>query len=135
MSPEEFKDLFLRLEAELKEVIVGHAEVIRQVLIGFFAGGHVLLEGAPGLGKTLLVKSLSRALGFSFKRVQFTPDLMPADIVGTQVLSESGGRRAVYLKPRAPLSPPVLLGDTKPPPPQTPAPGLRAVDGAYVDAL
>src|SRR5258706_10737400 len=127
MSPEEFKDLFLRLEVELKEVIVGHAEVIRQVLIGFFAGGHVLLEGAPGLGKTLLVKSLSRALGFSFKRVQFTPDLMPADIVGTQVLSESGGRRGFSFKPGPRFPPPVLPGENNRPPPQTPPAGLGAM--------
>jgi len=87
MDPEEFKELFLRIEAEIKEVIVGHADVIRNVLIAFFAGGHVLLEGAPGLGKTLLIKSLSRALALSFKRVQFTPDLMPADITGISMLT------------------------------------------------
>jgi MoxR-like ATPase len=110
MDPEEFKALFLRLEAELKEVIVGHADVIRKVLIALLAGGHVLLEGAPGLGKTLLVKSLSRALGFSFKRVQFTPDLMPADIVGTQVLSESGGRRDFQFKP-GPIFAHLVLAD------------------------
>src|SRR5258706_16149451 len=110
MSPEEFKDLFLRLEVELKEVIVGHAEVIRQVLIGFFAGGHVLLEGASGLGTTLLVKSPSRALGFSFKRVQFTPDLMPADIVGTRVRAETGGGRDFQFK-RGPIFAHLGLGE------------------------
>ncbi|HEY2988383.1 MAG TPA: AAA family ATPase [Candidatus Binatia bacterium] len=110
MDPEEFKELFLRIEAEIKEVIVGHADVIRNVLIAFFAGGHVLLEGAPGLGKTLLIKSLSRALALSFKRVQFTPDLMPADIVGTQVLTESEGRRDFQFK-KGPIFAHVVLAD------------------------
>jgi MoxR-like ATPase len=81
MEPEKFQQVFKRLEAEVRKVIVGHDDVIRQVLIAFFAGGHVLLEGVPGLGKTLLVKSLSHVLGVSFKRIQFTPDLMPSDIV------------------------------------------------------
>jgi MoxR-like ATPase len=110
MDPEEFCGLFFRIEREMKEVIVGHADAIRKVLIAFFAGGHVLLEGAPGLGKTLLVKSFSRALGLSFKRVQFTPDLMPADIVGTQVLSESDGRRDFQFK-KGPIFAHVVLAD------------------------
>src|SRR5581483_7931702 len=80
MEPEQFREVFQRLEQEVQKVIVGHDDLIRKVLIAFFAGGHVLLEGVPGLGKTLLVKSLSRALGMSFKRIQFTPDLMPSDI-------------------------------------------------------
>ena len=135
MSPEEFKDLFLRLEVELKEVIVGHAEVIRQVLIGFFAGGHVLLEGAPGLGKTLLVKSLSRALGFSFKRVQFTPDLMPADIVGTQVLSESGGRRDFQFKPGPIFAHLVLADEINRATPKTQSAVLEAMEERQVTAF
>jgi MoxR-like ATPase len=84
--------------------------VIRKVLIAFFAGGHVLLEGVPGLGKTLLVKSLSQALGMSFKRIQFTPDLMPSDIVGTQVLAESDGRREFQFK-KGPIFAHVVLAD------------------------
>jgi MoxR-like ATPase len=88
MEPEQFQETFQRLETEVQKVIVGHGDLIRKVLIAFFAGGHVLLEGVPGLGKTLLVKSLSHALGMSFKRIQFTPDLMPSDIVGTEVLTE-----------------------------------------------
>jgi MoxR-like ATPase len=110
MDPEQFRELFYRIETEIKEVIVGHADAIRKVVIAFFAGGHVLLEGAPGLGKTLLVKSLSRALGLSFKRVQFTPDLMPADIVGTQILSESEGRRDFQFK-KGPIFAHVVLAD------------------------
>src|SRR5438132_426812 len=93
MEPENFQVMFRRLEAEVQKVIVGNSDVIRKVLIAFFVGGHVLLEGVLGLGKTLLVKSLSQALGMSFKRIQFTPDLMPSDIVGTEVLTESNGRQ------------------------------------------
>jgi MoxR-like ATPase len=89
---------------------VGHDDLIRKILIAFFAGGHVLLEGVPGLGKTLLVKSLSKALGMSFKRIQFTPDLMPSDIVGTEVLSENSGRREFQFK-RGPIFAHVVLAD------------------------
>lgn len=110
MEPEKFRELFSLLETEVKKVIVGHRDVIRKVLIAFFAGGHVLLEGVPGMGKTLLIKSVSRALGLSFKRIQFTPDLMPADIVGTQVLAESDGRREFQFK-KGPIFAQVVLAD------------------------
>jgi len=110
MEPEQFQEIFGRLESEIRKVIVGHDEVIRKVLIAFFAGGHILLEGVPGLGKTLLVKSLSHALGMSFKRIQFTPDLMPSDIVGTEVLTETNGRREFQFKP-GPIFAHVVLAD------------------------
>ena len=110
MEPEQFQEIFSRLEGQVRKVIVGHDEVIRKILVAFFAGGHVLLEGVPGLGKTLLVKSLSRALGVSFKRIQFTPDLMPSDIVGTQVLTESNGRREFQFK-QGPIFAHVVLAD------------------------
>jgi MoxR-like ATPase len=110
MEPEQFQEVFKRLETEVGKVIVGHGELIRKVLIAFFAGGHVLLEGVPGLGKTLLVKSLSRALGMSFKRIQFTPDLMPSDIVGTEVLTETAGRREFQFK-QGPIFAHVVLAD------------------------
>ncbi|MBI2988349.1 MAG: AAA family ATPase [Deltaproteobacteria bacterium] len=110
MEPEKFRELFSLLGTEVQKVIVGHADVIRKVLIAFLAGGHVLLEGVPGLGKTLLIKSLSRALGLSFKRVQFTPDLMPSDIIGTQVLTESDGRREFQFK-KGPIFAQVVLAD------------------------
>ena len=110
MEPEQFQQMFKRLEAEVQKVIVGHDDLIRKVLIAFFAGGHVLLEGVPGLGKTLLVKSLSQAFGMSFKRIQFTPDLMPSDIVGTEVLTENGGRREFQFK-RGPIFAHVVLAD------------------------
>ena len=110
MEPEQFHQTFKRIEAEVQKVIVGHHDLIRRILIAFFAGGHVLLEGVPGLGKTLLVKSLSQALGMSFKRIQFTPDLMPSDIVGTEVLTENNGRREFQFK-RGPVFAHVVLAD------------------------
>ena len=81
------------LEAELARLIVGQKELVRDTVIALIAGGHVLLEGVPGLGKTVLVRSLGQVLSMSFARVQFTPDLMPADIVGTNVIGEADGRR------------------------------------------
>ena len=110
MEPEQFQQTFKRIESEVQKVIVGHNDLIRRTLIAFFAGGHVLLEGVPGLGKTLLVKSLSQALGMTFKRIQFTPDLMPSDIVGTEVLTENGGRREFQFK-RGPIFAHVVLAD------------------------
>src|SRR5262249_1774007 len=79
-----------RPEAVLREVLVGQPGAVRGVLIALLAGGPVLLEGPPGLGKTLLVQALSRLLALSFRRIAFTPDLMPADILGTQVLGARG---------------------------------------------
>ena len=90
---QEFVSAFQALRAEVEKVIVGHRDIIDSVLIGMFAGGHVLLEGVPGLGKTLLVKTLSDALELSFSRVQFTPDLMPADIIGTNMIVEDAEGR------------------------------------------
>ena len=110
MEPEQFQETFRRLENEVQKVIVGHDEVIRKVLLAFFAGGHILLEGVPGLGKTLLVKSLSQALGMTFKRIQFTPDLMPSDIVGTEVLTDNNGRREFQFK-QGPIFAHVVLAD------------------------
>ena len=110
MEAEKFHEQFANLETEVRKVIVGNHDVIRKVLIAFFAGGHVLLEGVPGLGKTLLVKSLSQVLGMSFKRIQFTPDLMPSDIVGTEVLTEADGRREFQFK-QGPIFAHVVLAD------------------------
>src|SRR5207248_3827398 len=84
------------VEHELRKVIVGQHEAVSQVLMALFAGGHVLLEGVPGLGKTLLVRTLGQVLSLRFSRIQFTPDLMPADIIGTTIVSEDlDGRRAL----------------------------------------
>lgn len=89
-----FRTTYDALRAEVGKVIVGHESIVEGTLIALFAGGHVLLEGVPGLGKTLLVRTLSQVLDLSFNRIQFTPDLMPADILGTNMVVESpsGGR-------------------------------------------
>lgn len=86
-----FKETFIKICAEVGRMIVGQADVVDGVLTALMAGGHVLLEGVPGLGKTMLVSSISRAIDLPFSRIQFTPDMMPADIVGTTVLTETEG--------------------------------------------
>jgi MoxR-like ATPase len=103
--------MFAAARDEIAKCIVGHREAIDLVLTAFFAGGHVLIEGVPGIGKTLLVRSLAEALGLSFGRVQFTVDLMPADVTGTRVLDEApGGRRELTFVP-GPVFAHVLLAD------------------------
>ena len=84
-----------KILSELRKVIVGQDEVVDEVLMALFCGGHCLITGVPGLAKTLLVKTLSQILDLSFKRIQFTPDLMPADITGTEILDEDHGSRAL----------------------------------------
>src|SRR5579875_2097512 len=106
----EFRQIFKRVEDEVGRVIVGHQTVLRKVLTALFCGGHVLIEGVPGLGKTLLVKTASEVLGLSFKRIQFTPDLMPSDITGTQLLSDTDGHRQFEFKP-GPVFAHMVLGD------------------------
>ena len=110
-TPEEFAAIFATLEREIGKVVVGHREALRRILIAFFAGGHVLIEGVPGIGKTLIVRSLGEALNLSFSRVQFTIDLMPADITGTRMLEEGeGGRRTMSFVP-GPLFAHIVLAD------------------------
>jgi MoxR-like ATPase len=106
----EFRRTFSRAENEVSRIIVGHQVVIRQTLSALFCGGHVLIEGVPGLGKTLMCKTAADVLGLSFKRIQFTPDLMPSDIIGTQVLTETDGRREFQFKP-GPIFAHIVLGD------------------------
>lgn len=98
------------LEAQVARAVVGQQEVVRQTVIALVAGGHVLLEGVPGLGKTLLVRTLADALGLKFSRVQFTPDLMPADITGTNLLVDEGGSRSFKFMP-GPIFANLLLAD------------------------
>jgi len=81
-----FQKKFEEIEKTIGQIIIGQEDVLKQTIIAFLARGHVLLEGLPGLGKTLLTETFSQILGISYKRIQFTPDLMPADILGTNVL-------------------------------------------------
>jgi MoxR-like ATPase len=108
----EFRDQFKTLRDEIGKMIVGHEEVVEGVLVCLFAGGHALLEGVPGLGKTLLIRTLSQALNLEFSRIQFTPDLMPADIIGTNIISEDpqSGRRRFEFQ-RGPLFAQMILAD------------------------
>jgi MoxR-like ATPase len=107
----EFRRAFLALSGEIGKVIVGHEEVIHGVLVSLFAGGHVLLEGVPGLGKTLLVKTLSQCLDLHFSRIQFTPDLMPADIIGTNIVVEGSDGGRLFRFQKGPLFGQVVLAD------------------------
>jgi MoxR-like ATPase len=107
----DFVASFEGLRAEVEKVIVGHREIIDHVLIGMFAGGHVLLEGVPGLGKTLLVKTLAEGLELSFARIQFTPDLMPADIIGTNIIVEDADGRKHFQFQQGPIFAHILLAD------------------------
>ena len=93
MSPGRFAELATAIETEVGRFIVGQGALVRQTLISLLAGSHALLEGVPGLGKTMLVRTMSEALDLGFSRIQFTPDLMPADIVGTNIIVEEGGER------------------------------------------
>jgi MoxR-like ATPase len=108
----EFREMFEALRGEVGKVIVGHEEIVDDVLISLFSGGHVLLEGVPGLGKTLLVRTLSAAFTLEFRRIQFTPDLMPADITGTNIVMEdqASGRRQFQFQ-HGPIFGQMILAD------------------------
>ena len=106
-----FRESYAALRAEIGKVIVGHDAIVEGTLIALFAGGHVLLEGVPGLGKTLLVRSLSEVLDLSFSRIQFTPDLMPADILGTNIVMEVPGGRREFQFQRGPIFAHLILAD------------------------
>jgi MoxR-like ATPase len=123
-----------RIEAELGKVIVGQKEVIEHILIALFAGGHCLITGAPGLAKTLLVKSIAQIFHLKFQRIQFTPDLMPADITGTEILQETAeGRKMVFV--RGPVFANMILADEiNRTPPKTQAALLEAMQEHQVTA-
>jgi MoxR-like ATPase len=108
---EEFRAAYNRVKAEIAKVIVGHDEIVHGVLTCLFVGGHALLEGVPGLGKTLLVRTLADALSLDFNRIQFTPDLMPADILGTNVVMEAPDGRRVFEFQRGPIFSQIVLAD------------------------
>ncbi len=111
MTPQEFAAAVDRIRAEVRKVIVGHDALIDQVVIALLADGHVLLEGVPGLGKTLLVKTLAQSLDLQYSRIQFTPDLMPADIIGTNVVMQDASGRRFFEFQRGPVFTQVLLAD------------------------
>ena len=105
-----FADSIVGLKAEIAKVIVGHSEIVDKTLVGFVTGGHILLEGVPGLGKTMLVRTLADAVEVTFSRIQFTPDLMPADITGTNIVVEEEGRRRFEFQ-RGPIFGNIILAD------------------------
>ena len=131
---ERLKEAHAAVRAELSKVIVGQHEVIEQILIAIFARGHCLLEGVPGLAKTLMVSTLARTLNLDFNRIQFTPDLMPSDIVGTEVIQEdkaSGTREFKFLK--GPIFSNIILADEiNRTPPKTQAALLEAMQEKQV---
>jgi len=106
-----FRETYAALRAEIAKVIVGLDAVVENTLIALFAGGHVLLEGVPGLGKTLLVRTLGEALDLPFNRIQFTPDLMPADILGTNIVMETAPGRREFQFQRGPIFAHLILAD------------------------
>src|SRR5437879_6395877 len=107
----QFRQAYAKVQSEIGKVIVGHTEIVHGVLTCLFVGGHALLEGVPGLGKTLLVRTLADALSLDFNRIQFTPDLMPADIIGTNVVMEAPDGRRMFEFQRGPIFSQIVLAD------------------------
>jgi MoxR-like ATPase len=123
-----------RILTEIHKVIVGQEDVIDQVLMALFTGGHCLITGVPGLAKTLLIKTVAEILDLSYKRIQFTPDLMPADITGTEVLDEQGGHRSLRFV-KGPIFAQIILADEiNRTPPKTQAALLEAMQEYHVTA-
>jgi MoxR-like ATPase len=131
---EQIKSGRTRIQAELAKVIVGQKDVIEQLLIALFAGGHCLITGAPGLAKTLLVKSIAQIFHLKFQRVQFTPDLMPADITGTEILQESADGRQMKFVPGPVFANMILADEINRTPPKTQAALLEAMQEHQVTA-
>ncbi len=108
---EKFHDVSSAIVAEVGKVIVGQHDVIRHVLLGILSNGHILMEGVPGLGKTMLIRALGKSLTLEFSRIQFTPDLMPADITGTEILEDSGDGRRAFRFQHGPIFANLILAD------------------------
>ena len=123
-----------RIDAELAKAIVGQRAVIEQILLALLAGGHVLITGAPGLAKTLLVKSIAQIFHLNFQRIQFTPDLMPADITGTEILQDGEGGRKLAFVPGPIFANLVLADEINRTPPKTQAALLEAMQEHQVTA-
>jgi MoxR-like ATPase len=111
LTAAEFREIAAGIEAQVGQVIVGQENVVRHVLIAILAGGHALLEGVPGLGKTMLIRTLGDVLHLSFSRVQFTPDLMPADITGTDIMEEAADGRRHFRFQQGPIFANLVLAD------------------------
>src|SRR4051794_39354740 len=107
----QFRAAYQSVYNEISKVIVGHANIVHGVLTCLFVGGHALLEGVPGLGKTLLVRTLSEVLDLHFNRIQFTPDLMPSDIMGTNIINETPEGQRVFSFQKGPLFAQIVLAD------------------------
>jgi MoxR-like ATPase len=136
MTPERFTEIAQQIEAQVSRVIVGQRDVIRHTLIAIIAGNHVLLEGVPGLGKTSLVRAFADALSLRFVRIQFTPDLMPADIVGTDILEEQeGGKRGFRFQPGPIFANLVLADEINRATPKTQSALLEAMQERTVSVL
>jgi MoxR-like ATPase len=129
LSFDDAQGVATRLRAELARAIIGQQSVIHEILIVFFAGGHCLLRGVPGLAKTLLIKSLAQAVHLKFNRIQFTPDLMPSDIIGTEVIEEdrATGRREIRFIPGPVFANVILADEINRTPPKTQAALLEAM--------
>src|SRR5687768_9940594 len=123
-----------QIQAELSKVIIGQRGVIEQILIALLAGGHCLITGAPGLAKTLLVKSIAQIFHLKFQRIQFTPDLMPADIIGTEILQDTGGTRSMTFVKGPIFANMVLADEINRTPPKTQAALLEAMQEHQVTA-
>jgi MoxR-like ATPase len=107
----EFRQAYGRVHREIGKVIVGHTDIVHGILTCLYVGGHALLEGVPGLGKTLLVRTLSQVLDLKFNRIQFTPDLMPSDIIGTNIITETGDGKRVFSFQSGPIFAQIVLAD------------------------
>jgi MoxR-like ATPase len=108
---QQFRQAYQRVMAEIGKVIVGHTDIVHGVLTCLFVGGHALLEGVPGLGKTMLIRTLSTVLDLDFNRIQFTPDLMPSDIIGTNIISEAPDGKRVFSFQKGPIFAQIVLAD------------------------
>ena len=131
---QKLQDSYRRLRQELHKIIIGQDDVIEQLLVALFAGGHCILEGVPGLAKTLMISSLSRCLSLSFSRIQFTPDLMPSDITGTEVIAEdkASGNRTFRFLPGPVFAHVILADEINRTPPKTQAAMLECMQERQV---
>src|SRR5215470_12366301 len=127
LSPSRARDVCARITQEIGKVIVGQDDIVQLLLVSLFSRGHCLLVGVPGLAKTLIVRTLAEILHLSFKRIQFTPDLMPGDIIGSEVLQEQEGRLEYDYKPGPVFANLILADEVNRTPPKTQAALLEAM--------